>query len=124
MARTQTILSIEAGTSQDFPLTMKDLTGNQIDLTGATSNEVLFKYRLNDPDSIARITLAVGSGVTVTNAANGRLFITLLPTHTANVTGTATVVYFWAAKAYFSTTFEKYGAAGKLFIQPQGIQAI
>ena len=77
-------LEMHRGTTLTHSVTAKKDGGAAIDLTGLTGSGV--RWRLTDWDKLeTKVTKTIGSGVTVTDASNGKFTVTLDPGDTINL---------------------------------------
>ncbi len=80
---TATSITVRKGNDKDIPLQIKDGQIN-LDLTGATV-ELMVKEAITDADGSAKITLAIGTGIVVTDAKKGKITAVFVPTDTSTL---------------------------------------
>ena len=73
------------GTDFKHKLTIHDQGGSAINLTGFTGDKIAYTLQLTAYDSTNQIYKEIGSGITITNAANGRIDIDIAAADTADI---------------------------------------
>jgi len=77
------MIELFSGDTKLINITVLDQDSVVVDLTGASVDFIIAKY----PGHTALITKTIGSGVVLTDAANGIMDVTLLPADTESLQG-------------------------------------
>lgn len=79
----RTTLKMRKGDENSFAVTVRDSAGTVVNLTGLSS--LTWVVTTGADDSVALISLSVGDGLTVTDAVNGLVTISIVESRTTSL---------------------------------------